>query len=76
MKRLIAHFVFAITVGLLFAALGTFVGAVFNDTFISGSHAAEEECEHNWCDDLSCAYTDKARTCRILSSGECATGEC
>ena len=78
MKSLISNIKFAIVAGLLFAALGTFAGAVFNDTFISGSHAEEEEaeCEHNACDDLQCVYTEEARKCRILSTGECATGEC
>lgn len=76
MKRFIAHLVFAITVGLLFAALGTFAGAVLHDTYISGSYAAEEDCEYNTCDDLSCTYTQQARTCRILESGECVTGAC
>ena len=76
MKRFIAYFAFAITAGLLFAALGTFVGAVFNDTFISSSYAAKKECENNYCNDLQCAYTYKSRTCRILNTGECATGRC
>lgn len=82
MKSLISNIKFAIVAGLLFAALGTFAGAVFNDTFISGSYAVEEteeegeSCEHNTCDDLQCAYTKKKRTCRILSTDECATGKC
>ncbi len=78
MKSLISNIKIAIVAGLLFAALGTFVGAFFNDTFISGSFAGEEgeACEYNACDDLQCAYTEQARKCRKLSTGECATGEC
>ena len=78
MKSLISNIKFAIVAGLLFAALGTFVGAVFNDTFISGSFAEEEGegCSYNACDDFTCVYTGDARTCEFLDTGECVNRQC
>ncbi len=76
LRKSASRLLVAVVFGVLFAVLGTLTGALLKQTFIGGSHAEVVACEFNTCNDLVCGYTELARKCRILHTGECATGAC